>query len=334
MDKPMDSSCTKFSWKFAFLFLVFAMPAKAQTCFTAGDMDPAIRAALGNTAQRYFGMITQGDVASLRQNAIASLAGNFTGIEAAVTQNKTILLGAQPTARPPFLLKAQGTAPLERAEFLCGVFNKSGQTSNSAVFVIPNLPPGDYGIVILDTPTAKERYTVSFVLQQDRTAWKLAGLYIKSTQVAGHDGAWYADRARQFKAKGQMRNAWFYSLLARSLLAPVDFMNDLTTDKLYDEFQSTRPTDFPPSDLTASGKTYKITTMFLLPVENNIDLIMKYESPNISNSGQTFQDNQALIRALVAKFPEFRDGFDAVVARAVEPSGRDFGTMLTMKDIK
>ena len=111
-------------------------------------------------------------------------------------------------------------------------------------------------------------------------------------------------------------------------------MNDYTTDKLYDEFQNTNPSDLPPHNMTAGGKTYKITEMFLLPVANDIDLIVKYASPDVSNTGQIFKDNQELVRAIVAKYPEFRDAFDAVVARAVEPSGRDFGSMVQMKEIK
>jgi hypothetical protein len=42
----------------------------------------------------------------------------------------------------------------------------------------------------------------------------------------------------------------------------------------------------------------------------------------------------ALIHALVAKYPELRDGFAAIIARAVEPSGKDYGTMVEMKEIK
>jgi len=37
---------------------------------------------------------------------------------------------------------------------------------------------------------------------------------------------------------------------------------------------------------------------------------------------------------LVAKYPEIRASFAAVVARAVDSSGRDYGTLLAMKDIK
>ena len=42
----------------------------------------------------------------------------------------------------------------------------------------------------------------------------------------------------------------------------------------------------------------------------------------------------AVIKALVTKYPELRDAFAAVVARAVEPSGKDYGSLLGMKDIK
>jgi len=316
------------------LLIAAIAPATAQSCMTADDMDTATRTALTSTAQRYFGMVTQGDVASLRQNTIPSLAANFGGIEAAVTDSKANLQGVQPAPRSPYLLKVDGPAPMERAEFLCGVFNQNGQTTNSAVFVIPNLPPGSYAVTVLDAATPKGPYTVSFVLQQDGTVWKVAGFYVKAVQAAGHDGTWFADHARDFKAKGQLRNAWLYSAQARELLVPVPFMSTMKTDKLYDEFQSVKPADLPPPDITAGSKTFKVTSLYLIPVNNELDLIVKYASADISNTGQIFHDNQAIIKALVAKYPEFRNAVDSVVVRAVEPSGRDFGSLLPMKDIK
>ncbi len=42
----------------------------------------------------------------------------------------------------------------------------------------------------------------------------------------------------------------------------------------------------------------------------------------------------AVMKALLAKHPALRTAFDVLVARAVEPSGRDYGSMLPMKDIK
>ena len=42
----------------------------------------------------------------------------------------------------------------------------------------------------------------------------------------------------------------------------------------------------------------------------------------------------AAIKALVTKYPELREAFTGIVARAVDPTGRDYGTLLAMKDIK
>jgi hypothetical protein len=297
-------------------------------------MDEATGSALVSAATRFYDMAARGDSASLRQNAIASLASDFSGIENAVKENQANLNGVRPVPRPPFLLKAEGTAPLQRAEFLCGVFGAQGQTRDSAVFVIPNLPPGSYGIVTLDAASPQGAYTVSFVLQQQGNAWKVGGFYAKPAQVGGHDGNWFASQAREYKSKGQLRNAWFYFGEARELLVPVPFMATATTDRLYDEMQATKPSDLPPLDLTAGGKTYKVTDLFPVPVGHDFDLVVKYQSADVSDTGKTFQDNMAVMKAVLAKYPECRDAFGGVVARAVEPSGRDYGSMLPMKDIK
>jgi hypothetical protein len=331
----------RFGWLAAHLLgamVILSAVMQAQTCLTPEDMDAATKTSLVNTSQRFYDLAAKGDAATLRQNAIPSLAGDFSGIEGAVKDNQSNFSGATATPRPPFLLKAEGTAPLQRAEFLCGVFGPNGQTATSSEFVIPNLPPGNYGIAILDVPTPKGAYTVSFVLQQSGTDWKLGGFYAKAISISGHDGNWFADRARQFKAKGQLHNAWFYFAEARELLVPVPFMYTQKTDKLYDELQAAKPPDLPAdgttTDLASAGKTYKLTAMFPLTVGNELDVVVKYQSPDVSNTTQTFADNMSVIKALLVKYPELRDAFDGAVARAVEPSGRDYGSLLPMKEIK
>lgn len=311
--------------------------AFAQTCMTSGDMDEATKAALANTGKRYFDMAARGDVAGLKQNAIPSLASSFSGVETAVKDHQADFSGAQATPRPPYLLKAEGTQPIARAEFLCGVFGANGQTANSSVFVLPNLPPGTYGIVVLDVPTQKTPYTVAFVLEQAGADWKMGGYFVRQSSVAGHDGNWYAEQARQYKTKGAMHNAWFYLIEARELLVAVPFMSTLTTDKLYDEAQGVKPADVPagnPVPLVLNGKTYQVTEEFPLSVGNELDLVVKYQVPDISNTTQTFQENINVIKGTVAKYPELREAFGGVVARAVAPSGEDYGTLLPMSEIK
>lgn len=331
-------SCGREFWGPAVLAVVLLVGrARGQTCLAAEDMDAATRSGLEAAARQYFDLAAKGDVATLRQDSIPSLAANFGGIETAVKEHQEGFAGATATARPPFLLEAEGREPLERAEFLCGVFGKSGQTSNSSVFVIPNLPPGTYGVVILDV-AATVPSTLSFILQKASNDWKVAGLYARAAQVAGHDGKWFWDRAQEFKAKGRNRDAWFYYLEARDLLAPVPVMSTMATDRIYDEMQSVQPKDLPvagnTADLVVGSVTRKLTSAFPVGVENNVDLVVKYTATDISNTNQTFQDNVALIHALVGKFPELREGFAAVIARAVEPSGKDYGTLVEMKEIK
>jgi hypothetical protein len=324
---------------FLLTVLLCAIPAFSQTCFTADDMDTPTRSALQAAASRYFDMVARGEAASLKQNSIPSVANDFSAIENTIKESQADLAGAHTTPRPPFLLKAEGTAPLQRAEFLCGVFGASGQTANSAEFIIPNLPPGSYAIVTLDVATQKAPYTLSLVLQQQGTDWKVGGFFLRPTQIAGHDSNWFLDRARAFKNKGQLHNAWLYFIEAKELAVAVPFMYTQFTDKLYDEAQSVKPADFPAdgntADLTTpTGKTYKLTAMFPFASSRELDVVVKYQAADVSDTGQTFQTNMAVMKALILKFPELRDAFEGVVARGVEPSGRDYGSLMPMKDIK
>jgi hypothetical protein len=100
-----------------------------------------------------------------------------------------------------------------------------------------------------------------------------------------------------------------------------------------------KPPDLPAggntADLVAAdGKTYKLITVSPLPVQQDLDLLVRYQTASVADSGQAFQENVAVMKALVQKYPEFRESFAGVVARGVESSGRDYGTMMPMKDIK
>src|SRR5579863_2273164 len=180
---------------------VLALPgsAQAQTCLTASDMDDATREALVRAASNDFDLLSRGDAAALKQASSTSLASDFSSIEGLVQENRANLSQASASPRPPFLLKAEkpGATAAASVEFLCGVFGARGQTANSAEFVIPNLPAGSYAIVMLDA-AAKTPVTATFVLLQQNAAWKLAGLYVKASQTAGHDAAWFAEKARAY----------------------------------------------------------------------------------------------------------------------------------------
>jgi hypothetical protein len=315
--------------------LMWTAAAWGQSCTEGKDLDPATRGAIESAATQYFNMAERGDSTSLQQNAIAGVAQNFTGIANAVRDNRVSMDGSQPGVRNVFLLDASNaTAAIPRAEFYCGVFGAYGHTNTSTAFIIPNLPPGKYAVAIVDAQGSKVPFTVSFVLQQEGGAWKVAGYYAKAGQAAGHDGEWYATQARDFRAKGQTRNAYFYFWQARDLLAPVPFISTLKLDKLYDEMQQVAPSDLPVGQSTtfsANGKSYDLTNMFPLAVGNDFDLVVKYQTNDVSDTAKSWKENMDLINGLLTKYPEFRDGFQGVVARAVAPSGQDYGTIAPTK---
>jgi hypothetical protein len=320
------------------LLAIAAATARAESCLTSSDMDAATRSALTNSALHYFDLMAKGDAASLRTSAIPSLAADFSGVESTVKESQAALAEVKGTARPPFLLEAEGTAPIARAEFFCGVFGKSGQTTDSAAFYLNGLAPGKYGVVIVDAPTGKGAYMVSLIVQQMATDWKLGGLYIKAAQLGGHDSNWFIARAHEYQTKGQAHNAWLYYVLARSLISPLSFMSTAATDKLYDDSQKLQPADFPAegktADLSGGAATYKLTAIYPQIVGGDLDLTVTYQVADISNSNQTYQTNLAVMKALVTKYPELKEAFAAVNARAADASGHDYGTLLAMKDIK
>ncbi|HEX3738310.1 MAG TPA: hypothetical protein VHV29_01170 [Terriglobales bacterium] len=320
------------------LGLSIAMPARsahAQSCQMSEELDNATRTAITTAGQRYFEMAAKGDGASLRQNSMPALAAS---IEATVKEGLSGLDGAQASIKSVFLLDASGSAPIPHAEFYCGVFGKNGQTANSAEFSLDNLPPAKYAVVLAEANSPKARTMFSEILQQVGSDWKLAGLYIKPAQAAGHDSDWFLARARDYKAKGQRHNAWLFYREALSLISPVQFMSTLATDKLYDESQGLQSSDLPgwgkTADLAAGTTTYKLTQVDLAAVNTDLDLIVKYQSADAADGNQAYQENMAVMKAFVAKYPEVREAFAAVVAHAVDAQGHDYGTLLAMKDIK
>ena len=140
------------------------------------------------------------------------------------------------------------------------------------------------------------------------------------------------------KSKGTLRCVAVLHAGARAALFSVPFMSTAVTDKLYDEMQTVQPSDLPVGgntiDLAVGAKACKLTNTYPVAFNDEINLVVKYQAGDVSNTAQTYQENIALIKAIVAKYPEFREAFAGIVARAVEPSGKDYGSLMAMKEIK
>ncbi len=310
--------------------------ASAQACYTGADLDAGARTSIQNAAQQYFGMMQSQNYAGLRSAAIPALSGSFGGIENAIGEHQKDLQGAQATASGIFLLDASNaTGPIERAEFFCGIFNSPDRVS----FVIPNLPGGKYAAALLTTSGGAHPLNVNFVLQQNGGTWQIAGLTMTAKEVGGHDLNWYLEQARRYHQQGANFTAFMYYWEAWNLAVPVPFEYTPQRDKIADEMQAAKPANFPtietPLTLSANGKSYRITSLFPEAVGGDLDVIVKYQAvSDLSNTAAAFSDNTSVIKALLTQYPDLRNAFAGVVARAVAPNGSDYGTMLAMKDVK
>jgi len=333
---PNLKNCRRFLLSVGFLlFLGLILGAQAQTCYTGTEIDAATAKSLEAAAQQYLNMSAQGDVAGLRANAIPQVTGNFGAIERAVVTNKQFFAQGQPSSTQTFVLDASDSkTTMQRADFFCGIYN----SPERVVFSIPNLPPGRYAVSIAKI-TGKEPITLTVILQDTgKNSWKLAGYYARLNSIGGHDGQWYLSKAREYKGKGQLHNAWFYYLTAWDLIAPVNFMSTPQLDKLADEIQAARPGDLPgasaPIELPAKGKTFKITDVAPVPAGSDLDLRVQYESVDAADPTLASQDNAAVMKALLARYPELRGAFNLLIARATDSLGHDYETLTPMKDVK
>jgi len=320
---------------FLLLFIFLCSFSYAQNCDMGDDVEPATRTAVQQAAQKFFQMASRQDVASLQQNAIPSLASDFGGIQYSITENKANLASATAETQGIYILTQPSTAPSGRAEFFCGIYNSPDRVS----FVIPSLSPGKYAVVVLNVTGGKQSMKLGLILQQDASgAWKLGGFYPRSSTIAGHDQEWFLAQARQYKSKGETYNAWYYYLTAWDMAAPVDFMYTVAKDHIADEMQPVRPADLPsfdkPLSVSGNGKTFHVVQMFPVEYDNGVYLVFKYRVPQLGNNGEMFADNTDAMRAVVAKYPQLREAFAGLVARALDTAGHDYGTPMAMNNIK
>jgi hypothetical protein len=313
--------------------LTGSLSARAQTCQSKDEIAEPARKAVESAAQQAFDQTARGDVQGLQASAVSSLQSNFSGIAGAVNDNKDAFQGAKAQIRSVYLLDT-GANPGPDGVFYCGVYGANGRSNGTAEFDLPGLPPGKYAIAIQDFIGNKGPYALSIIFQ-DAGGWKVADYRIRPGSFAGHDGLWYLQQARDYKSKGQTHNAWFYYLTSWELLAPVTYMDSNMLSNITKESSSVQPKDVPVDGktvtFTAGGKSYNISEMTIFRNEKNFDLSIKYSVPSTSDFNATQADARALANAMVAQYPELKDGFNNVWVHAVDAGGAEVVGLVKLK---
>lgn len=322
------------------LLLLGLLPlaARAEQCITQSQMQPAQRDGLANAALSLAQRIQANDAAAVRSQTLSQYAQNFSGMASTIATTSPQLQGATFQPNTLWILDATpangaAAAPLD-AQFFCNLNKSRAETS----FAIPALPPGRYGLAIVDAVHGNVPWQIALLLKQGSTAgtWQLAGLFPRPTTAAGHDGLWYWTSARAAAAKRENWSAWIDYLQAEQLLKPVSFVGSSHLDQLREEQTKAAPaalsagigTDTPLIVKAKDSTEYQLTG--LGPDASlggdRIDVAMHFRAEPISDPVAARARNQKAATALVAAYPELRNHFHGVWVFAEPGSGTPFAS--------
>ena len=314
-----------------------APAALGVSCSTQSQLTEADRNALVGSAKALAGLVQSGDSNGLKAQTIASVAGRFDPIAAAVESASPLIQRAAITAESLYVLDSSDLKTNEdETQFFCG-----GVNSHEVVLTIPRIPPGKYALTVLHATGVDSPQSVTFLLAREAAAgnqWKLAGAFIHPLTSAGHDGVWYWTQARVFAQKKQNWNAYFYYQTAAALLTPVYFFSSPNLDKLLKEQAAIAPRGLPGSNqpmlLSSGGQNFEIQDMHTDSSLGGLDLVIEYKTQDTSDPVASRTRNIDLMKAMLVQHPELRDGFHGLWAYANAPNEQPFANELPMGQIQ
>ena len=310
--------------------------ALADGCTTQSQMKPADRDSLSAASLGLVKAMQSGNPENVRALTVPQYAKDFNGIQYAVTNASPHLKDATLTVKSVWLLDGTNLKPasdgtLQDGQFFC----KLHPTGTDTTFLIPSLPSGKYAFTIVDANSAKP-WQIAMLLQDQGGAWKLAGLFPRSTTAGGHDGLWYWRQGREFAAKNQRWSAWLDYVQAESLLKPVDFISSDHLDRLHDEASKVTPpalsqgigNDTPLVVKAADGKEYRFTSIGTddTLAADRIDLALHLKTDALPDPAAARQRNASAAHAFLAAYPELRQLIHGVWVYAESPGQSPFAT--------
>jgi hypothetical protein len=326
--------------KFLALFTILCVAsipcAFAAACTTQGQMTPAQRQSLENTARIMAMQIQTGDVQGLRAITIPAVAADFSGIMDSVVHLKPIIQQATVTVNTLYILDASTDAPGEaKTDFYCG--------SPVVVLNFSDLPPGTYALAVLHATGVPEPHQISLILSKTpENRWMLAGFFDKPMTEAGHGGLWYWVSARKFAQTPSSWAAWLYYRQAAFLLDPLDLLSSPNLQKLQHETDDVHPNGLPvtsPMIVNAAGDTFTVTSIDpTTEFGGALDLEVHY-TPNQTQAAQLRDPPQArkqvtdIMQALLKEHPDLRQAFHGMWVRADQGNTSLFALEIPMDGI-
>jgi hypothetical protein len=297
--------------------------------------EPA-RSAIVTDARAIALRIQANDANAVKAATIPSVAANFGGIASTIQRLSPDLAGASLAVTSVYDLEATDAQPGEDAvQFFCG----EAANDLHVIFNIPGLPAGHFAFAIVEATGVKNPQRLAMLLEKSPQAvgsWQLAGFFPRPLMSAGHDGVWYWEKARAFNKAGQPWNAYFYYQTAIYLLLPADFVDSNNFDKLIQEVRGATPAGLPgaqPMSVNVAGSPIAVTNLHTDSTFGGFDLVVRYNATDVGNPAAARTKTVALMKALLALHPEWKDGFHGMWVFATAPNQQPFSLELSMPEI-
>ena len=322
------------------LVLCLAGVAGAQTCTTQAKMPAELRTPLSDRVVELGADVKANASVRIEAETVAEVAQNFAAVAYLVRTTSTKLSGDTLQVTQLYKLDASSKQAGDNSEvdFACSLAG----TPNEADFDIPALPKGVYAFAMVEA-RGDRPWLLSFLLQQQGDAWKLAGFYSHATTAAGHDGLWYWNAAREAAKAQQLWRAWVLYGEADQLLTPAPFVDSTHLDKLRSEQHAATPPELsagisPQTPMVipgAAGADYRFTSISSDASDDGtrLNLMLHYTADAQPDANLARARNIAAAKALLTAHKELRQGFDGVWVFADTAGQPPFGTEHKMTEI-
>ena len=299
------------------------------------------RQAITDSALALGSAIKSNDSTRVQSMTAAELAANFAPTAYIIQSTSAKIASDTLRVSQLYRLDASTRKPGEttEAEFGCAL---SGSTSE-VDFGIQGLPAGVFAFAMVEA-SGDRPWLLAFLLQQQGSAWKMAGFYQHARTAAGHDGLWYWTNARADAKAGRKWLAWLRYGEADQLLRPANFISTTHLDQLRGE----RHTDAPPeladgvSQQTPlvikakDGTEFHLTDLTSAATDDGrgLDLVLHFRADPLADPAAARTRNMACARALLQAHPELRPGVTGISVFAESTGQPPFATEQPIAEIQ
>jgi hypothetical protein len=179
--------------------------------------------------------------------------------------------------------------------------------------------------------------TMTVWLEHEQGAWRVRALNFGLSRITGLDGEQLWTHARTQRARGHLLNAHMLYVAARGALDRGTFYEPHIRPRFYADLNTFEAPEIlrgaAPFHWTFAGESFSVTQVQYMGFESGeVALLIDHAPPAWATDEEAEAINRRLIDGLVAAYPEWRETFDAIVARAAKPGSNQLWSTVYMTD--